>query len=436
MRIAHSHRPSLVLGSLSVLLLLLFLVGLFFPRPDEKKRLASPSLWLRQKIEVFFKNYWQTPIPLQGPPPTSFTEKEASLRPEACGGCHPEQYRDWKESLHSRAMGPGPRGQIIDLTRHSPQEAILCMTCHAPLSEQIPLLAKSTDENGETFAKNPHFDSQLQLRGITCAACHVRQHQRFGPPKAEGASPDKYPASMPKHGGVQRTPYFERAEFCRGCHQFDPQNTLLINGKPLQDTYREWKNSIWGKGDAACQECHMPNRRHLWKGIHDREMVKEGVRVEARIKGPPAGLGGPLEVEVQVTNAAVGHRFPSYVTPKVFVRAALLGEGGEILPQTEQETVIGWDARADTGQWREYFDTRVAPGETFRHSFKWTHTLQAKKVRAWIEVHPDHFYHVRFYPAYLSGGNLSPEGRRLMEKALEDSGRTPYILFDKTIPLG
>ena len=27
----------------------------------------------------------------------------------------------------------------------------------------------------------------------------------------------------------------------------------------------------------ACQACHMPERRHLWRGIHDPEMVKRAL---------------------------------------------------------------------------------------------------------------------------------------------------------------
>ncbi|MBI2352103.1 MAG: hypothetical protein HYV00_11635 [Deltaproteobacteria bacterium] len=290
-------------------------------------------------------------------------------------------------------------------------------------------------KGGETYEKNPHFDSQLQLRGITCAACHVRQHQRFGPPKAEGAAATKYPAGTPNHGGVQRTPHFEKAEFCKGCHQFDPETSLLVNRKPLQDTYREWKNSIWGKGEASCQECHMPQRRHIWKGIHDREWVKGGIRIETQIEKKSSGPGETLEASVEVVSAAVGHKFPTYITPKVFVRTALLDGGGKVLPGTEREKIIGWDARFEGGEWKEYFDTRIPPGESFRETFRWNPPPQAKKIRAWVEVHPDHFYHVHFYPAYLKGPDLSPEGRKLIEKALQDSGRTPYILFEKILPL-
>ena len=414
-------------GSLFFLLVRPFSVSHF---ADSKN---SGSLSIDQGLEDFFKVYWQRPIPLQGNPPRNFSKLEASLRPEACASCHAQQYADWKESFHSNAMGPGPWGQILDLTRDNPEEAVLCTTCHAPLSEQFPLVANSEAAGG--YQKNPHFDSTLQLQGITCAACHVRGHQRFGPPKAEESTATKYPPGTPNHGGVQRTPYFEKAEFCKDCHQFDPENTLLVNGKPLQDTYREWQNSIWGQGGAACHECHMPGRRHLWKGIHDREMVKGGVNIEANLEKPTLAAGRSLELVINVTNAAVGHKFPTYITPKVFVRAELLDERGENLPGTKQERIIGWDARFDGGEWKEYFDTRISPGETSQNKFTWNRLIRAKKVRAWVEVHPDHFYHVHFYPAHLKGGNLSAEGRKLIEKALEESGATSYTIFEELIPL-
>ena len=413
--------------------LLLFLVARFLSPPTAKDSRTRFNLSVNQDIQSFFSNYWQRPVPPQGLPPKSYGDNEASLSPEACGSCHPQQYADWKESLHSKAMGPGPWGQIIDLTRNNPEEATLCHTCHAPLSEQLPFVTSAMGRGETAYEKNPDFMPDLQLRGITCAACHVRQHQRFGPPKAQGAY--QYPSGMPNHGGVQRTPYFEKAEFCKDCHQFDPENSLLLNGKPLQDTYREWKNSVWGQGEAACQDCHMPNRRHLWKGIHDAEWVKGGVRIEVRLIQPYLRPKTPIELAVEVTNSAVGHKFPTYVTPKIFVRAQLLNEKGQALPGTQQEKVIGWDARFEDGNWREYFDTRIPPGEKSHNIFRWPPHTEAKKVTAWVEVHPDHFYHVHFYPAYLKGGGLSPEGRKLIENALQDSGQSSYTLFSETIPL-
>ena len=425
----------LFLGFGGLLAVIVFILVVRAYSPQEREQEFKPVLSVDHTIESFFAAYWQRPIPLQGKPPVSFSEKEISLAPEACGSCHPQQYADWKESLHSKAMGPGPWGQIIDLEKTDKDQAVLCQTCHAPLSEQLPFSPSATSGNAQSYEKNPFFNPRLQLQGITCAACHVRQHQRFGPPRAEDTAATNYPATMANHGGVQRTPYFERAEFCKGCHQFDPETSVLVNGKPLQDTYREWKNSIWGQGEASCQECHMPNRRHLWKGIHDAEWVRGGVTMEAKLSRPPAQPHDSIELVIELKNGAVGHKFPTYATPKVFVKAALLDGRGRMISTTRKEEIIGWDARFENGEWRERFDTRILPGETSHHSFRWKLPPEARKIRAWVEIHPDHFYHVHFYPPYLKDKNLSPAGRKLIEKALEESGRSSYILFEQTFPL-
>lgn len=398
-------------------------------RPQDK---SSEKLPLPPNVEEFVAEYWQTPIPAQGVAPEFYGVEETSLSPEACGGCHPTQYRDWQESLHSKAMGPGPWGQMVDSFQNNPSEAAVCMSCHAPLSEQYPVLPANTPQ-GPVYKPNPQFNAKLQHRGITCAACHVRSHRRFGPPKAEGEPAQKYSKDVGNHAGVRRTTFFESAEFCRGCHQFDVGNTLLINGKPLQDTYREWRSSTWGQGGAVCQGCHMPERRHLWKGIHDPEMVKNGVRVETTATKT---ADNRVNAAVKVTNAAVGHKFPSYVTPKVFVYGAFLDPQGAVLEDTVQEAVIGWDARPIGGQWQEIFDTRIEPGKSFEHTFTWNRVPpEAKKLRTWIEVHPDHFYHVHFYPVYLQSPGLSPEGRKLIEQALEESGKSVFLIHDQSFPL-
>jgi Cytochrome c552 len=422
-------------GLLIVAVLLLAFVQFFVPSWFPGSKQESLDATRSQGPEDFLTQHWQRPIPLQGPTPAHYSALEASLRPESCGSCHAQQYANWKESLHSLAMGPGPWGQIVDLVSNSPEDAVQCMTCHAPLSEQLPVLPKRAAAGETSYEKNPHLDQPLQSRGITCAACHVRQHERYGPPKAEGASATQYPAGMANHSGARRTPYFEKAEFCKDCHQFDPENSLLVNGKPLQDTYREWKNSIWGKGDAACQDCHMPQRRHLWKGIHDREWVKGGIQFKATLEETDSRGKAKVAATIEVTNSAVGHKFPSYTTPKVFLRASLVDSMGKILPGTLKQYTIGWDVRFEDDEWKEYFDTRLSPGESFKQRFEWALPSKADKVRVWLEVHPDHFYHVHFYPAYLKRTNLSAEGRKLVERALEESGKTPYILYEEGFSL-
>src|SRR5439155_22151846 len=150
-------------------------------------------------VETFLARHWRTPLAPQGPPPARFSPLEASLAPEACGACHPEQFRDWRTSVHAAAMGPGVAGQLAEMLPREPAPALACQQCHAPLAEQSPLAPG-------TLAGNPAFDAALRARGIPCAACHVRGHERFGPPRRDGSVASTAPRAMLPHDGVTRTP--------------------------------------------------------------------------------------------------------------------------------------------------------------------------------------------------------------------------------------
>ena len=80
---------------------------------------------------------------------------------------------------------------------------------------------------------------------------------------------------------MTRTPACLSSEFCQSCHQFAPDG-LALNGKLLENTYAEWKASRFAREGVQCQDCHMPDRRHLWRGIHDPAMVRSGLTIVAR----------------------------------------------------------------------------------------------------------------------------------------------------------
>src|SRR5439155_390351 len=142
---------------------------------------AAGALGARaESVESFVARHWRVPLAAQGPPPARFTPLEASLAPEACGTCHPAQLADWRTSTHAAAMGPGVAGQLAELLVREPAAALACQNCHAPLAEQAPLVPGA-------LARNPAFDPALRARGIPCAACHVRGHERFGPPRRDGS---------------------------------------------------------------------------------------------------------------------------------------------------------------------------------------------------------------------------------------------------------
>src|SRR5262249_42448563 len=224
-----------------------------------------------KSVRAFLDRHWQRPIAPQGPAPVRFSVIEKALNPGSCGACHPSQLADWGTSLHSRSMGPGVTGQLAEMTRSDPESARLCLSCHAPLAEQQPEVP-----GGRGLAKKSAFDRGLQRQGWVCAACHVRKHERFGPPRRDGSLGSDPPRGSLPHNGVTRTVAFLRSEFCSSCHQFGSDG-FALNGKLLENTFEEWKASPAARRGVQCQDCHMPDRRHLWRGIPDPQMVNAGL---------------------------------------------------------------------------------------------------------------------------------------------------------------
>ncbi len=111
----------------------------------------------------------------------------------------------------------------------------------------------------------------------------------------------------------------------------------------------------------------MPDRAHLWRGIHDREMVRRAVGIAlAPLEDPDRGL--PLSLVL--ANVDVGHAFPTYVTPRVFLSVWQVDAQGAELEGTRIEAVIGREVDFSTSPWREVFDTRVMPGESVRLDYR------------------------------------------------------------------
>src|SRR5574341_727030 len=378
---------------------------------------------------TFLEQHWQVPIPPQGKPPARLSALEVSLDPESCAVCHRLQYDDWKGSLHSRSMGPGVIGQTLELTHDHPATAQLCYSCHAPLAEQQEKIHRRRGTRSR-FQRNPGFLAPLQAKGLTCAGCHVRKHQHYGPPKRDGSLENSPSASQLPHGGAIRTPAFERAEFCKGCHQFEPDGYAL-NGKLLENTYNEWLEGPYGREGKACQSCHMPDRRHLWRGIHDPEMVKAGVTVDLQLSQANYKIGDKLEASLTLTNSGVGHYFPTYVTPKVVVRIELLDASGQVIADSVKEEIVGRQVTLNLD--REIADTRIPPKGA--HTFRYAGTIDRSGLRlhAEVVVYPDDFYR-QFYEVKLAG-KLSTIDRQRLSQALEDTRKAVYKLFEKDVAL-
>jgi hypothetical protein len=324
-------------------------------------------------------------------------------------------------------MGPGVFGQLIELVESDPATTRLCWSCHTPLAEQQNVLLQA---NSQGWQQNPFFDASLQQQGLVCAGCHVRNHQRFGPPRSNAPTvTGKINGTLP-HGGFTAETAFTKSAFCRGCHQFGADG-LALNGKPLENTYQEWKESAYPAKGVHCQTCHMPERRHLWRGIHDPDMVKQGITISVTVPKNTYKKGEILKAIITVANTGVGHYFPTYVTPKVFVRGHLLDSAGNMIADSFQEAIIGREVAIDLSE--ELYDTRIPPGASSSFSYEQLLPQERMQLKVEVIVAPDHFYERSFGIMLQDGGG--GQGRPLLEEALKSTQQSPFTIYEKVIPL-
>ncbi|MDX8401275.1 MAG: multiheme c-type cytochrome, partial [Mariprofundaceae bacterium] len=330
-------------------------------------------------------DYWGA----QGQPPIASgsrhpTELENDLHPESCAQCHAAQYEAWRGSRHARAWSLGMLGQFPGMGHAAAND---CLNCHAPLAEQrfggdgqMRQAVADLAMRPVRHAPEPDWErarsAPLARSGVSCAACHVRGGQRLGPPPRGNAVTGT--VQGPAHGGFTATRAFEDSSFCAECHQF-PQSEA-VNGKPLENTLVEWRQSRFAREGVSCQGCHMPDRSHGFRGIHDRATVRGGLEIRTEWRERSAVL--------LMRSARIGHAFPSYVTPQVRVRAEALDGAGRKLRAWHWR--IGREVMWREG-WREMADTRLMPGEE-RRFVAGPLTDGVARVRFTVEVAPDHFY--------------------------------------------
>jgi len=374
--------------------------------------------------ERFLERHWARPLAPQGKIPAHLASAEASLDPNSCGGCHAAQFEGWRDSLHSRAMGPGILGQLANMEADARDEHQQCIRCHAPLAEQADSLSDALAAGTDLAAKVSNGATPLFQHGLGCPACHVRGWQWYGPPRRDGSQPS---AGDPlPHGAWQASPAFEDSRFCAACHQFTPDQ-FALNGKLIENTYEEWKASRYAREGKTCQSCHMPDRRHLWRGIHDPEMTRSGITIGST---PPEQSNSEISATLTVHNSATGHLFPTYVTPSVIVEGMQEDATGKPLSGTLTQYVIGRQVKLDLSE--EIADTRLAPDQEAAFHYRRARAPGAKMLVLRVRVRPDEFYS-NFYRALLEGG--AGEGEAMLRKALEDSLASAYILHEERWPL-
>ena len=371
-------------------------------------------------VDDFLEQHWSYPIPGQGKPPQHFSELEASLDPASCGQCHAAQYEQWRSSLHSHTMGPGIRWQ---LQLADVETAKSCLRCHAPMSEQLALLSQERGWSKLETSPPDYIPPNLHEQGLVCAACHLRSHTRYGP--VASASVD---TETEVHGGFVEHQAFEDSRFCANCHQF-PETGSRINGKLHEDTYNQWRASQFAEQGKHCQSCHMPQRQHLWKGIHDKDMTRSALSVRLDVW---QAVPGKLDVSAEVTNSGAGHHFPTYLVPEVLLHLEYVDTAGQV-SELAQYT-LAW--RANLALTEEVFDQRLAAGESVLLSAEKYNAEAKDSIRLRVSVAPRQHY-VRTFESYLKANSqkLKKETLALLRQAISEARAMEYEYIAAQQPL-
>lgn len=286
------------------------------------------------------------------------------LRAENCGACHPQQYRDWQTTVHSRAWTE-PYFQV-DWAFDGRQQ--VCRNCHTPLDRQQENRVLGFRDRAKwdpVLAPNSDFDAALQKEGVSCAGCHLRDGKILGPGKSANA-----PHSTEK--------FSDPNAVCLRCHvvqgnrwdtfyKLPPCGTVAeIAAAKGRLKARSGEYAVRDVAGLGCVQCHMPDGRHLWRGGHSPAMVRSALSASL-----VQSAGGRAELVLENTGAA--HFLPTG-TPDRHLSFSLraLDAGGRVLAETSatlERTILWrpfivdlWDTRLPRGAPRRY--SLALPAET------------------------------------------------------------------------
>jgi nitrate/TMAO reductase-like tetraheme cytochrome c subunit len=309
--------------------------------------------------------------------------------PAGCGDCHGEKLGQWRASMHAAAAvdpwvfdlydgsgtpATGGNGYVYT-SSHPAGSTGTCAVCHTPTAN--PRDAGSVMLNAVTSASG--------LEGVTCSACHqlaavdgpvnalhlMGGARVFFPGVNGSATTHDYvwgplPDSTAPAMETMYAPWIAESRFCASCHEYDNPDT----GAPGQRTYSEWLASAYaqpGAGYRSCQDCHMPEAASAGtiadadrlgalarpaSQIHDHQIRADATGTLAQalaLSVDASAQGGVLQVDVTLTNQALGHAFPTGIAIRnalLVVRArrngnALALQAGPVLPWWADDDVAG-----------------------------------------------------------------------------------------------
>jgi hypothetical protein len=300
-----------------------------------------------------------------------------SLKAESCGTCHREIYEEWKTSIHAKAF----QDPFFQAYWKKDKNIWVCLNCHTPLENQQPTLIRSIPRGRVEKAVqelNPHYDPAYQQEAITCAACHVRDGVILGP-FDDSAAP--HPTKF--------DPSFRTTQVCYRCHNVVSGPAQFYNVGPC-GTYAEYEGKYFMQERGfICQSCHMPEierpvavggpirqgRRHLWRGGHDPEMIRQAVAVRVQADSSSPGPGDRVTFTATLINAGAGHKIPTGDPDRHFTVEFLVEDKTGRVVAHQSDTMGRWIL------WQpvvvEVHDNRLLPLASREYTFRYRMPEQA-----------------------------------------------------------
>ena len=170
-----------------------------------------------------------------------------------CGECHPRQYTEWRQSMHSyAAVSPVFEAMNAKAFRDSSGDVgTFCTGCHAPVGTAF-------GEGGHTSVDER---SEISKEGVTCSYCHTAV-DHTGPIGNNNilSDPDHtiqgpYVSENTEGHTSEESSFIQSPEFCGSCHDVFSFPALRI-----EEAFTEYKESPAAEENVRCQDCHMsPN---------------------------------------------------------------------------------------------------------------------------------------------------------------------------------
>ncbi len=283
----------------------------------------------------------------------------SSISSQACNACHYSIHDEWASSAHASSW-KSPR--VMKAARDA-GDPTACKACHLPLQNQHSSLTKSYQTEKlsmPVLSPNPSWDPTLQVEGVTCAACHIRDGVVLGP-RATAAAP--HPVRQSDDIGSPMS--------CSPCHQLSITGTEA----PYYDTYGEWRRSAYREAGIGCKDCHMPLRSSMITASrfasHRSHLVTADVSralsLLMSLDSPRLTRGEAFGGSLLLQNTGAGHYFPtgSPLGTITLQMAAYQGDTPRSAPFTYR---LGWPTAEENGT-GPLPDTRIPPGGQVEVSF-------------------------------------------------------------------